>query len=85
MSYTPLFRKIHVEPATSDRIGNLQQEFEKFWLPINKGLVANAEKTLGMRKLQEACMWLTRSIAAHGDAPRASKGISGVCPPSTVE
>jgi len=85
MAYVPLFKKIHVEPVTSDKIGNLQHDFERFWLPINKGLVSNAEKTLGMRKMQEACMWLSRSIAAQGDAPKASKAATSVCPPSNVE
>ena len=81
MAYVPLFKKIHVEEKTSDKIGEIQKDFEKFWLPLNKSITPNAEKSLAMRKLQESCMWLCRSVAASGE-PRKP---TGVCAPSTVE
>jgi hypothetical protein len=65
MAYTPLFRKIPADAATCEKIKDLQASFEAFWLPINKGIAPNAEKSLGMRRLQEACTWLSRSIAAN--------------------
>tara|TARA_R110000850_G_scaffold71664_1_gene157919 strand:+ start:2963 stop:3208 length:246 start_codon:yes stop_codon:yes gene_type:complete len=81
MAYIPLFKKIPVEPKTSDKIGQVQKDFEAFWLPLNKSITPNAEKSLGMRKLQEACMWLSRSVAATGEPKKPA----GLCAPSTVE
>ena len=85
MTYTPLFKKIPVDKEAADKITNLQQDFEKFWLPINKSITPNAEKTLGMRKLQEACMWLTRAVAASGASKNGPKQHPGLCPPSKVD
>jgi len=62
MAYTPLFKRVRTSEKTGEQIRKIQADFEKLWFPINKALPSNAEKTLGMRRLQEACMWLTRSI-----------------------
>jgi len=81
MAYVPLFKKIPVDDKTSAKIGQIQKDFEAFWLPLNKSMPPNAEKSLAMRRLQESCMWLCRSAAASGQ-PQLSPG---VCAPSTVE
>lgn len=59
--FPPLFKRVHVEDGKP--IADLQIEFEKFWKRISPLVEKNAEKTQGMRKLQEACMWFTRAIA----------------------
>lgn len=59
--YPPLFKRIHV--TDSKPIADLQQEFEDFWKRISRLVGKSPEKTQGMRKLQEGCMWLTRAIA----------------------
>ena len=78
MAYVPLFKKIPVDPKTSDKIGQIQKDFETFWLPLNKSITPNAEKSLAMRKLQEACMWLTRAAAVDG----INRTPQGLCTPS---
>jgi len=80
MTYTPLFTKIPCDDTAYEKIYKIQKDFERFWSPINEKLKPNAEKTLGMRKLQEACMWLSRS-AASGEARKPT----GVCAPSKTE
>ena len=73
MSYQPLFRKIPTDDATYEDIKLLQTDFEKFWNIINKKVKTNAEKTLGMRKLQEACVWFCRSLAITNDFKRGTQ------------
>jgi hypothetical protein len=59
--YPPLFKRVRVEDGKP--ILDLQIEFEKFWKRISPLVEKNSEKTQGMRKLQEACMWFSRAIA----------------------
>jgi len=79
MTYTPLFKKIAVDPETAQKITNIQRDFEKFWLPLNKSITPNAEKSLGMRKLQEACMWLCRSAASSTTQKKEEKPVIPNC------
>jgi len=65
--YPAVFKRI---PIDNDKEGLLiqkvQDEFENFWRDLVKRCPSNSERTMAMRKMQEACMWLTRSIAING-------------------
>jgi hypothetical protein len=80
MAYTPLFKRLKTNEETAALIKKIQDDFEAMWMPLNKSINPNAEKTLGMRKMQEACMWLCRAAAAGGlrQEPKAT----GLCAPS---
>lgn len=62
--YPPLFKRINFSSEFSGHnLHKIQNEFEQLWKSINRFIPANSEKTLGMRKMQEACMWFTRAVA----------------------
>jgi hypothetical protein len=68
--YPPLFKRIHINPETEGKlIAEVQTEFEKFWRNIQRKAPHNSERTLALRKMQEACMWFTRAIAIGGFHP----------------
>ncbi len=68
--YPPLFKRIHTNPEVEGKaIAEIQNEFEKFWRNIQKKSPHNSERTLALRKMQEACMWFCRAIAIGGFSP----------------
>jgi len=65
--YPPVFKRVQTNPEKEGKlIGRTQEEFEIFWRGISKKCPKNSERTMAMRKMQEACMWLTRGIALGG-------------------
>lgn len=60
--YPPLFKRIPLSDNSSGNyVAEIQNEFEVFWRRVSALVPKNPEKTQGMRKLQEACMWLTKA------------------------
>ena len=75
--YPPLFQRIPVDQKSEgETIAQVQKEFELFWRSIQKKCPQNSEKTLAMRKMQEACMWFTRAIAINGFKPDSAPAVS---------
>lgn len=70
MKYPPLFKRIPVDNKTTGaKIAETQDKFEKFWYELNRVCDRNSEKTMAMRKMQEACHWLCRAIALDAFKP----------------
>lgn len=70
--WPPLFKRIEVNRETTGiQIAKTQEEFEKFWRMLNRMCPPNSEKTLALRKMQEACMWFCRALAVDGFNPPA--------------
>lgn len=67
MKHPPLFKRIELQDAK--KIGTIQNEFEAFWKKLTPMVDKNPEKTMAMRKLQEACMWLCRSESMNQFQP----------------
>ncbi len=68
--FPPLFQRVWTDSDKEGAvIAEIQREFEKFWRSVQKKCPNNSEKTLAMRKMQEACMWLTRAVAIGGFKP----------------
>lgn len=65
----PLFVKIKTSKKTSKKIMFLQQSFERYGGYLLKRCPNNEERQLGMRKLQEACVWFCRSMAVKDFVP----------------
>ncbi len=75
--YPPLFKKIPIDfNSTGQLIAKSQEEFEKFWNKLNKLCPANSERTMAMRKLQEASHWFSRAICVNGFDPNQPEAIS---------
>jgi len=65
--YPPIFKRIKINPEKEGtKIAQTQDAFEAFWRDLSRKCPPNSEKTMAMRKMQEACMWLTRGIALSG-------------------
>jgi len=72
MKYPPLFRRIPADPQTTGKkIHDIQDMYEAFWLQVHWQIKSNSEKTMAMRKMQESCQWLCRSIAIADFDPDA--------------
>jgi hypothetical protein len=79
--YPPLFKRIKTNPEIEgEAIAKMQDEFERFWHQLSKKHKPNSERTMAMRKMQEAAMWLARSIAIGGfisDSPTVREAQNG--------
>ena len=74
--YPPLFNRVPMR-TNNRKPQEIQREFENFWHKVSRMVGKNPEKTTGMRKLQEACMWLTRAAAiADFDGEPGEPGIN---------
>lgn len=62
MKYPPIFKRVPMKNEENN-IAKIQHEFEVFYKKISQLTDKSPEKTLAMRKLQEACFFLTRSVA----------------------
>lgn len=60
MKYPPLFKRIPLNDEPNN-IGIIQTEFEKFYKKISSLTPKTPEKTLALRKLQEACHFFCRA------------------------
>ncbi len=58
-NYPPIFKRINI--PLKNNISLIQDEFERFWQRLSKLTDNNAERTLAMRKLQEAKDWMCRA------------------------
>jgi hypothetical protein len=68
--FPPLFKRVTTDPQKEGKlIAEVQEEFEKFWSKLAKKCPVNSERTMAMRKMQEACMWMGRAIALSGFNP----------------
>lgn len=69
--YPPLFKRIPIDATTTGQdIAKVQADFESFWSKLIKLCPPNSERTMAMRKLQEASYWFTRAIAVNGFDPK---------------
>jgi hypothetical protein len=65
MKYPPLFKRVPMDDK-DNHIAWIQHEFEMLWKKLSPKIDKSPEKTQAMRKLQEACFYLTRGEAlAH--------------------
>jgi len=60
----PLFTKIDIKKATAKRIHHLQSSFERFTESMLSKSPDNPERQQAIYRMQEACVWFCRSIAA---------------------
>lgn len=71
----PLFVKIKTSKKTSKKIMFIQQSFERFGAYLLKRCPNNDERKLGIRRLQEACVWFCRSVAVKDFVPEETEEV----------
>lgn len=56
-------KKENISKTRIRKISRIQDSFEALWARSEKYFPPGREKEIGLQRLQEACVWLSRSIA----------------------